>query len=103
MNITADVITVNGKEYVPKDSVCSPVTIGDMRIIVADRGWVFVGNCVDNGDKSVTITNARNIRRWGTSKGLGELVNGPLSSTTHDPYGTVRCNPVLQITVIKGW
>jgi hypothetical protein len=102
--INHNTLTLNGVEYVRKDSISqgSPV-IGDVRIIIADRGWVFVGNCQDHADGSVTITNCRNIRKWGTSAGLGELVNGPLSGTVADKYGTVRTLPIATIAVVKGW
>jgi len=74
-----------------------------LRIIVADRGWVFVGECFDNADGSVTIRNARNIRRWGTDAGLGQLIDGPRKETVCDDYGIVRCTPVVQIAVNGGW
>lgn len=97
-------ITIDGTEFVRKDSLpaASPV-IGDVRIIIADRGWVFVGNCQDHDDGSVTITNCRNIRKWGTSAGLGELINGPKAGTVADAYGTVRTIPIASIAVVKGW
>lgn len=102
--INHNTLTLNGVEYVRKDSIPagSPV-IGDVRIVIADRGWVFVGNCQDHEDGSVTITNCRNLRRWGTTAGLGELVNGPKSGTVADPYGTVRTMPIATIAVVKGW
>lgn len=60
------------------------------QIIIAQRGWVFVGEVGREGEQ-VTITNASCIRRWGTTKGLGELaVNGPQSSTVLDKMGVVR-------------
>lgn len=60
------------------------------KIVVLDRGWVYVGNVIHSSD-FVTITNARNVRRWGTSKGLGELAaKGPQRNTQLDPAGTVR-------------
>lgn len=62
-------------------------TIGT-QIVVLDRGFVYVGKVAVEGD-FVTITNARNIRKWGTSRGLGELVNGPTSNTVLDEVGTV--------------
>lgn len=103
--ISAETIKLNGVDYVRADSVQAnphmPMT--NKRIIVADKGWVFAGDCEDHTDGSVTIHNAKNIRNWGTSKGLGELVNGPLGATKHDAYGTVRCMPLVQINVIKGW
>ena len=36
------------------------------------------------------LKSAKNLRVWGTTKGLGELVNGPLSGTKLDQVGTVR-------------
>lgn len=97
-------LTLNGVKYVREDSIPagSPV-IGDVRIVIADRGWVFVGNCQDHDDGTVTITNCRNIRKWGSTKGLGELANGPLAGTIADSYGTVRTNPIATIAVVKGW
>ena len=102
--INHNTLTLNGVEYVRKDSIPagSPV-IGDVRIVIADRGWVFVGNCQDHDDGTVTITNCRNIRKWGTTAGLGELANGPKSGTVADNYGSVRTNPIATIAVVKGW
>jgi len=104
METNINELEVNGVKYVRKDSVSGAVRdIGEKRIIVADRGWIFVGNCEDNEDGSVTIRNARNIRQWGTTKGLGELKTGPTSKTAHDDYGEVRCMPIIQINVLTGW
>ena len=62
----------------------------DLKIIILDRGFVLVGHAHINGDW-VEMTKASIIRRWGTSRGLGELAaNGPLSGTKLDPIGTVR-------------
>ena len=60
------------------------------QIVIAQRGWVFVGDVETSGEQ-VTISNAKCIRRWGTTKGLGELATGgPNSATVLDPMGTVR-------------
>lgn len=100
-------MVIDGKpvDFVRKDSVANTCVrdIGPVRIIVADRGWIFVGNCEDNEDGSVTIRNTKNIRRWGTTSGLGQLVNGPLPNTKFDAYGEVRATPIIQINVIGGW
>lgn len=98
---TPTTITVDNVKYVREDSVAK--TLGPVRIVIADRGWVFVGNCEDHADGSVTITNCRNIRKWGTSKGLGELIDGPTSSTVADPYGVVKTLPIAMINVVSGW
>ena len=104
MNADLNTITINGIEYVQKGTEPAPQIIGDKRIIVADRGWVFVGDCEDHEDGSVTIRNTQNIRQWGTTKGLGELLTGPVAGKTkYDPYGVVRCIPIVQINVVNGW
>jgi hypothetical protein len=59
-------------------------------IIVADRAHVFVGNYFQSeNDDYLRITNASVVRRWGTTKGLGELVkSGPTANTVLDPTNT---------------
>jgi hypothetical protein len=96
-------ITIDDVKYVREDTIKAAVEIGEMRIIAADKGFVFVGMCEDQDDGSVIIRNAKNIRRWGTTKGLGELVSGPTVSTKYDHYGTVRCIPIISIAVTGGW
>lgn len=98
-----ETMMIDDVKYIREDEVKSPIEIGDKRIIVADRGWVFVGDCVDNDDGSVTISNAKNIRRWGTTKGLGELSNGPTSSTVCDDSGTVKTVAIVTFAVNMGW
>lgn len=48
-----------------------------------DRGFVYVGD-IALDDQWVRISNAQNIRVWGTKNGLGELRNGPLAETKLD-------------------
>jgi len=69
-------------------------------VVVLDRGFVYVGDVEYSGDWCV-IQNARNIRYWGTTNGLGELVqNGPTSKTKLDAVGTVRAPSRAVISVI---
>jgi hypothetical protein len=68
-----------------------------IRIVVAQRGWVFVGD-VNREEHEIVITRAKNIRRWGTKRGLAELSAGPTSATELDDGGTVRLHP-LQIVL----
>ena len=79
-------IKIDNVEYVRADS--KPIT-GDLKIVVLDRGFVYIGR-VEYKDDMVVITNSKNIRKWGTTRGLGELVNGPLSGTTLDAAGTIN-------------
>ena len=70
------------------------------QIVIAQRGWVFVGDVERSGD-DVTITNAQCIRRWGTTKGLGQLaIEGPQNSTVLDDMGTVRMHQLAAIAAI---
>jgi len=68
-------------------------------IVVCDRGYVYEGICTID-DKFCVIDNAKNIRRWGTTKGLGELTNGPLADTILDNYGIVRVPMRAVINII---
>lgn len=64
-----------------------PVIEGQ-HIAVLDRGFVYVGDIEIKGD-FLYISNAKNIRYWGTKNGLGELRKGPLAETKLDKVGDV--------------
>jgi hypothetical protein len=80
-------IRIDNVEYVRADA--AQATKGPIKICVLDRGWVYVGH-TEMDENFLTITNAKNIRAWGTTKGIGELVNGPLPNTRLDFTGTVK-------------
>lgn len=85
-------INIDGTDYIPADqAVLAPSAA---QIVVLQRGWVAVGQVAESEDApdEFVISDAHILRRWGTSKGLGELVNGPLENTVLDPAGTVRTN-----------
>lgn len=66
------------------------------QIAVLDRGFVYVGYCSLEGGV-LTVTDAQCIRRWGTSRGLGELaLEGPKANTKLDPAGTLHA-PVSSV------
>lgn len=77
-------------------------------IVIAERGWIYAGRVHRDGDLTV-ITSCWNVRRWGTTKGLGELaLNGPQSETILDWYGTVRVHVLavvgaLDVTAGDEW
>lgn len=74
--------------------------MSNVRILVLQRGWVVVGNYSQDGDECV-LTDASVIRRWGTTRGLGELVRGPLKDTVLDPAGTVRAHKLAVVMQIE--
>ena len=68
----------------------------DFRIVVLQRGWVFVGKYSKRGEEC-TLENAHCIRLWGTTKGLGELRDKPLSGTKLDPAGTINYHQLTEV------
>ena len=74
------------------------------QIVVLDRGFVYVGDVTESDDR-ITIKDARNIRVWGTTNGLGELRNGPLPSTKMDVVGDVVAyrHAVMHLIACKGF
>lgn len=70
-----------------------------VKIVLLQRGWVFVGNYSKVGQEC-KLENAKCIRQWGTTKGLGELVNGPTSKTVLDDAGIVRFHEMTVIATI---
>lgn len=100
--MTLQTITLDGVAYVRADQIDTDPT--EKQIVIGQRGWVFVGDVSEDGD-DIVIGDAQNIRRWGTTKGLGELVNGPLTDTKYDPYGVVRLprlSVIARINVVTG-
>ena len=70
-----------------------------MAIVVLDRGFVYIGDVTVDGDWCL-IANAKNIRVWGTTNGLGELVDGPTKNTKLDVVGNVRAPLRAVISII---
>ena len=61
-----------------------------LNIVILDRRFVYVG-VVTITDGWLVISRARNIRRWGTTQGLGELaLMGPQPDTKLDMGGTIK-------------
>lgn len=72
-----------------------------IQIVIAQRGWVFVGNVTATSDE-IIIEDAKNIRKWGTTRGLGQIAqDGPTTETRMDDYGTVIIHPLAVIARIK--
>lgn len=97
-------IEVSAEEL--KKLQCKSNPDSPVKIVILQRGWVFVGRFKKSGSDCV-LENALCIRQWGTTKGLGELVNGPTSKTVLDDSGTVRFNELTVIAMVdcneSGW
>lgn len=74
-------ISINGINYVPKNSIVEKDIISDIKIVVLQRGWIVVGR-FERKDTQCKLYNASVIRQWGTTNGLGEIAEGGPTSTT---------------------
>lgn len=86
-----ETITVNGKTYYsekPQD------VAGEIKIIVLQRGWVLIGYFSREGN-NCKLSKAKVIRRWGTSKGLGELAISKPSEAILD-----SCNGLVEFDIL---
>lgn len=88
--INSDSVFIGGKEYVPKDQVKTQEVVGDLKIVILQRGWIYIGRFERNGN-DCRLHNASCIRTWGTTKGLAELVNGPTTNTKLD-----KCEGIVE-------
>jgi hypothetical protein len=94
-----ETITIDEVKYIRADSVSHTPT-GNIRIIILQRGWNAIGYFSQEGS-TCTLEKAAIIRRWGTTKGLGELaVKGPLVNTVLDPCPTMYFHELTVIAQI---
>lgn len=74
------------------------------RIVVLTSGWVFLGVWHPSMDGAPAfLTDAFNVRRWGTAAGLGQLaMTGPTKDTVMDACTmTVFDNPQAILFTIE--
>ena len=95
-----ETIVLDEVKYVRADRIQTPPT-GDVKIIILSRGWNMIGRFSKEGSQC-KLENASVIRRWGTTKGLGELASkGPLKDTILDPCGVVEFHELTVIAAIS--
>ena len=79
-------------------SEATPTPAAEHRIVVLQRGWVAVGHLSKSSETELVLSDASIIRRWGTTKGLGEIAaGGPTKDTVLDAAGTLRFHPYAVI------
>ena len=88
-----NVVSIDGQNYVREGN--AKQFEGDIKICVLQRGFVLVGHYKEEGTQC-TLNNASVIRRYGTTKGLGELASdGKLKDTILD-----KCNGEVEFDKI---
>ncbi len=70
-----------------------------LALVVADRGHVWLGRAATRGDWT-HVAGARVVRRWGTSKGLNQLVEGPQPDTVLDAPADLKVATRAVIAII---
>lgn len=92
-------IVVNGETYY---STPPKQFEGDLKIVILQRGWVMIGRLERNGS-DCKLHDASVIRRWGTTKRLGELASsGKLPETILDPcHGVVEFDWLTVVATIS--
>ena len=71
-----------------------------IRIVILQRGWIYIGEYFEDGVEC-RLENAKNIRRWGTTNGLGELaLKGVQPETKLDEVGTVRFHKLVVVGML---
>lgn len=71
-----------------------------LKIVILQRGWVFIGYLSKSGS-DCTLKKASNIRRWGTTAGLGQLaMDGPTGDTKLDKCPDVNFHELTIIATI---
>lgn len=73
----------------------------NLNIIILQRGWVVVGDLHKDGPYFV-LKKGHVIRRWGTTKGLGQLaIEGPQPETILDPMTEFKFHELVAIGIMK--
>lgn len=90
-------ITINNEVYVAEKDIKNKLVATKKQIVILNRGWVVIGDYSEKGDEC-TLQNASVIRKWGTTKGLGELAeNGKLPDTVLDACPDIRFNKFTMV------
>ena len=87
----------------PTAACCSPTPDASLgkRIVILQRGWIVVGEVYQSGNY-IRIENGSVVRRWGTTKGIGELAeSGPLENTKLDPVATVHVHELGVVASVE--
>ena len=87
-------VTIDAVQYEPV------TTDGRNGILVLDRGFIVYGTWTIR-DHWVLIRNCACIRKWGTTKGLGQLAeSGPTVDTVLDPQPPTRVHELQVVQII---
>lgn len=88
-----ETITLNGKTYKeidPNAKDIKPAVKTDHIIVIAQRGWIFIGYKDKSVKDELVLLNAEVVRKWSNGKGIGGLAEKDDSAYVRDAVGTIR-------------
>jgi len=95
-----ETMMIDEVKYIRADSLPENKNLSsDVRIVILQRGWVAIGRFSQSGS-NCELKQASIIRKWGTEKGLGQLISGPLPNTVLDPAGNIRFHELAIVTTM---
>jgi hypothetical protein len=71
----------------------TPPTAWGVALFVATGGYAWIARSITFDGVYYHLHNARIVRRWGTTSGLNELIDGPTKETVLDAMA-----PVVTVT-----
>lgn len=91
---------INGVVYVPENSIKQFES--QIKIVILQRGWCMIGRFERNGS-DCKLYNAFVIRKWGTTKGLGQLAKEGKQKDTilDDCHGVVEFDYLTVVASIS--
>src|SRR6185312_11922856 len=66
-------IEIDGVKYIPKDEATKQPLETSHVIIIAQRGWIFIGDKNDDVTDKIQLLNASVVRSWSNGRGIGGL------------------------------
>ncbi len=74
-------ITLNGKTYVEKSKATTAPISTDHIIVIAQRGWIFIGHRNKDVTDKIQLLDSYVVRSWNNGKGIGGLVKNKAGYT----------------------
>jgi hypothetical protein len=101
-----NVITINGVDYVPADSIPAPVPSGERAVIVVDRGWIFAGDLTEENSR-LKLTRAVWVFRW-ESVGFDGVIANPKQNKVilkplANPVDIPADSEIFRVPVASDW
>jgi len=102
-NNSMEEIEINGRRYIPADSVPAPKPNGNRAVVVVDRGWIFAGD-VEEKDGRIYLSRAVWVFGW-KSVGFAGAVSNPKTADIRkiDDVVIPGASEIFRVPVADDW